>query len=70
MVCHRNLYLGLCCLPLWFVFEDYSSDFTSFGDDATPYECGLTLNKVINNLEKIFEKGWMVRFQQLERKYF
>ena len=40
-------------------FEDYSSDFANLADDATPYECGPTLNEVINNLEitteKIFE---------------
>ena len=31
-------------------FEDYSSDFANFADDTTPYECGPTLNEVMNNL--------------------
>ena len=40
-------------------FEDYSSDFANYADDTTPYECGPTLNEVMNNLqittEKMFE---------------
>ena len=40
-------------------FENYSSDFANFADDTTPYECGHSLNKVINNIEtttgKVFE---------------
>ena len=32
-------------------FEDYSSDFENFADDTTPYECGPTLNEIMNNLE-------------------
>ena len=40
-------------------FEDYTSDFANFADDTTPYECGPTLNEVMNNLEittgKMFE---------------
>ena len=37
-------------------FEDYSSDFANYADDTTPYECGTTLNEVINNLEITTEK--------------
>ena len=37
-------------------FEDYSSDFANFADDTTPYECGPTLNEVMNNLETTTEK--------------
>ena len=40
-------------------FKNYSSDFANFADDTTPYECGHSFNKVINNLEtttgKVFE---------------
>ena len=32
-------------------FEDYSPDFAKFTDDTTPYECGPTLNEVMNKLE-------------------
>ena len=32
-------------------FEDYSSDFTHFTDDTTPYEYGSKLNEMMNNLE-------------------
>ena len=32
-------------------FEDYSSDFANFADDTAPYECGPTLNEIMNNLE-------------------
>ena len=39
----------------WFI-ENYSSDFASFADDTTPYECGHLFNKVINNLEATTEK--------------
>ena len=39
--------------------EDYSSDFANFADDTTLYECGPTLNEVMNSLEtttgKMFE---------------
>ena len=34
-------------------FEDYSPDFAKFTDDTTPYECGPTLNEVMNKLEII-----------------
>ena len=37
-------------------FEDYSSDFANFADDTTPYECGPTLNEVMNNLETTSKK--------------
>ena len=37
-------------------FEDYTSDFANFADDTTPYECGPTLNEVMNNLQKTTEK--------------
>ena len=37
-------------------FEEYSSDFANFTDDTTLYECGPTLNKVMNNLEVTTEK--------------
>ena len=37
-------------------FEDYSSDFANSADDTTPYECGPTLNEVINNFEMTTEK--------------
>ena len=37
-------------------FEDYSSDFANYADDTTPYECGPTLNEVMNNLEITTEK--------------
>ena len=32
------------------VFEDCSSDFASFANDTTPYECGPKLNEVSKNL--------------------
>ena len=53
MVYHRDPYLGLCCLTNLcdLFFEDYSSDFANYADDTTPYECGPTLNEVMNNLE-------------------
>ena len=44
--------LDLCDLFL----EDYSSDFANFADDTTLYECGPTLNEVMNNLETTTEK--------------
>ena len=37
-------------------FEDYSSDFANYADDTTTYECGPTLNEVMNNLEITTEK--------------
>ena len=37
-------------------FADYRSVFANFADDTTPYECGPTLNEVINNLEITAEK--------------
>ena len=37
-------------------FEEYSSDFANFTDDTTLYECGPTLNEVMNNLEVTTEK--------------
>ena len=30
--------------------------FANFADDTTPYECGLTLNEVMNNLETTTKK--------------
>ena len=38
--------IDLCDL----VFEDCSSDFASFANDTTPYECGPKLNEVSKNL--------------------
>ena len=43
--------------PCDLFFEDYSSDFATFADYTTPYECGLTLNEVMNNLEIFTEKS-------------
>ena len=37
-------------------FEDHSSDFANFVDDITSYDCGPTLNEVMNDLEKTTEK--------------
>ena len=37
-------------------FEGCSSDFANYADDTTPYECGPTLNEVMNNLELTTEK--------------
>ena len=37
-------------------FEGYSCDFANYADDTTPYECGPTLNEVMNNLEIATEK--------------
>ena len=37
-------------------FEDYSSEFANFTDDNTPYNCGPTLNEVVNTLETTTEK--------------
>ena len=37
-------------------FEDYSSDFANYADDTTPYECGPTLNEVMNKLEITTER--------------
>lgn len=33
------------------VFEGYGSDFASFTDNTTFYECGPTFNEIMNNLE-------------------
>ena len=44
--------IDLCDL----LFEDCSSDFASFADDTTPYECGPTFNQVMNNFEITTEK--------------
>ena len=38
------------------VFEDYSSDLANFADNTSPYECGPTLNEVMNNLETTTKK--------------
>ena len=46
------LNIDLCDL----FFEDYSSDFANYADDTTPYECGPTLNEVMNNLVITTEK--------------
>ena len=48
------LLFNIDCCDLF--FEDYSSDFADFADDTTPYECGPTLNEVMNNLETTTEK--------------
>ena len=49
--------------------ENYSSDFVNFADDTTPYECGPTLNKIMNNLEITTENMFeIVQFQQPESK--
>ena len=45
-------YIDLCDL----FFEDYNSDFVNYADDTTSYECGPTLNEVMNNLEITTEK--------------
>ena len=37
-------------------FEDYSSDFSNFADDTTPYKCGPTPNEVMNKIEITTEK--------------
>ena len=50
-----------------FVFKDDSSDFASFANDTTIYECGPKLNEVSKNL---YKKALMSQFQQLESKYF
>ena len=34
----------------------FFEDFANFADDTTPYECGPTLNEVMNNLETTTEK--------------
>ena len=36
--------------------SEYSSEFTSFVDDTTPYECGNDYDEVINKLENTIEK--------------
>ena len=36
-------------------FENYSSDFTNFAYDTTPYECGHSFNDVTNNVETTTE---------------
>ena len=46
------LNIDLCDL----FFEDYSSDFANYAHDTSPYECGPTLNEVMNNLETTTEK--------------
>ena len=42
-----------------FFFEGYSSNCANFADNTSPYECGPTLDQVMNNLEittgKMFE---------------
>ena len=35
---------------------EYSSEFSNFGDDTTPYECGKNYDEVINKLEDTIEK--------------
>ena len=42
--------------PCDLFFENYSSDFSNFADDTTPYECSHSFNVVINNLETTTEK--------------
>ena len=44
--------INLCDLSL----SGYSSEFTNFEDDTTPYEYGETCNEVINKLEDTIEK--------------
>ena len=59
MLCHRDLYLGLCCLAdlfVCFLRTIYSSGFANFANDTTPYESSPTLNQVMSNLEITTEK--------------
>ena len=44
--------INLC--DLFFFF--YSSEFTNFADDTTPYECGKNNDKVTSKLEDTIEK--------------
>ena len=41
--------------------SDYSSEFTNFADDTTPYECGKNYDEVVSKLEDILEKlfNWL-----------
>ena len=47
-------------------FENYNSDFATFADDTSPYECGHSFNEVINNIAKTTEKV----FECFRFKYF
>ena len=52
-------------------FESYSSDFTNFADDYTPYECGPLLYEVMKWTWNKYKKNvWMVQFQQFKSKCF
>ena len=44
--------INLCNLFL----SEYSSEFSNFADDTTPYECGKNYDEVINKLEDTIEK--------------
>ena len=39
----------------WVLYE-YSSEFTNFADDTTPYECGKNYDEVVSKLEDTIEK--------------
>ena len=52
-------------------FEGYTSEFSNFADDITPYECGPTLNEVMNNFEITTEKMFeWVSFNNLKANAF
>ena len=36
--------------------SEYTSEFTNFADDTTPYECGKSYDEVISKLEDVIEK--------------
>ena len=44
--------INLCNLFL----SEYSSEFSNFADDTTPYECGKNYDEVTNKLENTIEK--------------
>ena len=44
--------MNLCDLFL----SEYSSEFSNFEDDTTPYECGKNYDEIINKLEDTIEK--------------
>ena len=46
------LNINLCNLFL----SEFSSEFTNFVDDTTPYDCGKIYDKVISKLEDTIEK--------------
>ena len=44
--------INLCDL----ILSEYSSEFSNFADDTTPYECGKNYDEVTNKLEDTIEK--------------